>query len=188
MSKDATKNNELVKNYLEAAKAAGMKEPTNSTVGNNGYTLGQQFHSTGLKVVQSEINGKKTAYVAVTTEEGIDLSIKSLMGISSLSGYEVEGEFESESQEAGKKVTTKIKAEVVSNFDFGQVYQPSCRQLLDFIAEADESGFFEGKTITYLGKVVRPYEAKKDSPSASFETYKKGYKRAMAVKVWSVTE
>lgn len=188
MSKDATKSNELVKSYVSAAKAAGMAEPKNSTVGNNGYTLGQQFHGTGLQVVESEINGKKTAYVAVTTEEGIDLSIKSLMGISSISGYETEGEFESESLEGGKKVVSKVKAEVIPDFDFEQVYQPSCRQLLDFIAEADETSFFEGKVITYLGKVVRPYEAKKDSPATSFETYKKGYKRAMAVKLWSVTE
>lgn len=184
--KDSTKNSELVKSYMEAAKKAGMNEPKNSTVGNNGYTLGQQFHSTGMKLVEAEINGKKSVYVAVTTEEGIDLSIKSLMGVSSLSGYETTGEFESESREAGKKVVTKIKAEVVDNFDFEQCFQPSCRQLLDFIAEAEENSFFEGKTITYLGKVVRPYEAKKDSPATSFEAYKKGDKRAMAVKLWSV--
>lgn len=184
--KDATKNSELVKSYMEAAKKAGMNEPKNSTVGNNGYTLGQQFHSTGMKLVETEINGKKSVYVAVTTEEGIDLSIKSLMGVSSLSGYETAGEFESESREAGKKVVTKIKAEVVDNFDFEQCFQPSCRQLLDFIAEAEENSFFEGKIITYLGKVVRPYEAKKDSPATSFEVYKKGDKRAMTVKLWSV--
>lgn len=184
--KDSTKNSELVKSYMEAAKKAGMNEPKNSTVGNNGYTLGQQFHSTGMKLVETEINGKKSVYVAVTTEEGIDLSIKSLMGVSSLSGYETAGEFESESREAGKKVVTKIKAEVVDNFDFEQCFQPSCRQLLDFIAEAEENSFFEGKIITYLGKVVRPYEAKKDSPATSFEVYKKGDKRAMTVKLWSV--
>lgn len=184
--KDSTKNSELVKNYMEAAKKAGMDEPKNNTVGNNGYTLGQQFHSTGMKLVEMEINGKKTVYVAVTTKEGIDLSIKSLMGVSSLSGYETTGEFESESREAGKKVVTKIKAEVVDDFDFEQCFQPSCRQLLDFIAEVEENAFFEGKTITYLGKVVRPYEARLDSPSTSFETYKKGDKRAMAVKLWSV--
>lgn len=186
MSKDSTMNNALVKSYLEAAKKAGMNEPKNNTVGNNGYTLGQQFHSNGMKLVETEINGKKTVYVAVTTEEGIDLSVKSLMGISSLSGYETTGEFESESREAGKKVVTKIKAEVVDDFDFERVFQPACRQLLDFIAEAEENGTFDGKTITYLGKVVRPYEAKKDSPATSFETYKKGDKRAMSVKLWSV--
>lgn len=186
MSKDSTKNDELVKSYLEAAKVAGMSEPKNTTVGNNGFALGQQFHSTGLKLVQSEINGKKTAYIAVTTEEGLDISIKSLMGLTALNGYKTEGEFDSESQEAGKKVVTKVVAEVVSDFDFSRVYQPSCRQLLDFIAECNQSGFFEGKTLTYLGKVVRPYEAKKDSPATSFEVYKKGYKRAMAAKLWSV--
>lgn len=186
MSKDAIKDNRLVKSYLDAAKAAGMKEPANSAIGNNGYALGQQFHGTGLKVVETEIKDKKTVYVAVTTEEGIDLSIKSLMGISSLSGYATEGEFESESLEAGKRVITKVKAEVIPNFDFAQVYQPSCRRILDFIAEADESGFFEGKTITYLGKVVRPFEAKDDSKASSLEVYKRGYKRAMAVKLWNV--
>lgn len=184
MAKDAM-TNEFVKNYVAAAKAANVNV-TNNTIGNNGYTLGQQFHSTGMKVIDTEINGKKSVYVAVTTEEGVDLSVKSLMGLSSLSGYELSGSFESESREAGKKVVTQIKAEVVDNFDFEQVFQPSCRQLLDFIAEADEQSLFDGKTITYLGKVVRPYEAKKDSPATSFEVYKKGDKRAMAVKLWSI--
>lgn len=189
MSKDVTSKtarSAIVKSYLEAAKKAGMNEPKNNTVGNNGYTLGQQFHSNGMKLVETEINGKKSVYVAVTTGEGIDLSIKSLMGISSLNGYETTGEFDSESREAGKKVVTKVKAEVVDNFDFERVFQPACRQLLDFITEAEESAFFEDKIIIYLGKAVRPYEAKKDSPATSSEVYKKGDKRAMAVHLWEV--
>lgn len=56
MSKDAisiTKRNALVKSYIAAWKA-GMNEPKN-----NVYTLGQQFHTTGLKLVESVINNKK---------------------------------------------------------------------------------------------------------------------------------
>lgn len=176
-----TARSAIVQSYLEAVKKTGMSELKNNT-----YTLGQQFHSTGLKLVETEINGKKSVYVAVTTEEGIDLPIKSLMGLSSLNGYEITGVFDSVSRNAGKKVVTKVKAEVVKGFDFERVFQPSCRQLLDFIAEADEQRFFDGKIITYLGMVVRPYEAKRDSPATSSEIYKKGDKRAMAVHLWEV--
>lgn len=183
MSKDAisiTKRNALVKSYIAAWKA-GMNEPKN-----NVYTLGQQFHTTGLKLVESVINNKKAVYVAVTTQEGIDIPIKSLMGNPFFKDYYVAGEFDSVSRKDGKKVVTKVKAEAVDDYDFGRVFQPSCYQPLDFIAEADEQHFFEGKIITYLGKAVRPYEAKKDSPASSFEIYKKGDKRAMAVHLWKL--
>lgn len=179
-----TARSAIVKSYLEAGKKAGvirMTEPKN-----NGYTLGQQFHSTGMKVIESEINGKKAVYVAVTTKEGINLPVKSLMGLSSLNGYETKGVFDSVSRNAGKKVVTKVKAEVVDGFGFERVFQPACRQLLDFIAVAEESAFFEGKIIIYLGRVVRPYESRKDSPATSSEVYKKGDKRAMAVHLWEV--
>lgn len=177
----------IVKSYLEAAKKANMKEPTNNTVGNNGYALGQEFHSTGaLQVVETEINGNKTAYVAVETEEGTLLSIKSLMNISSLQGYETEGKFTSESKEGGKTVSTEVVAKVVDDFSFDDVYQPSTRQLLSFIADCEENSTFKGKTIRYLGTVVRPYTAKKPSPRTSFEKYEAGMQRAMSVRLWSV--
>lgn len=177
-----TERNVLVKSYIAALKNAGIDDRKD----NNVYPLGQQFHPTGLKLVELKINGKKAVYVAVTTKENFNIPIKSLMGISSLSGYEITGVFDSVSRKDGKKVVTKVKAEVVDGFDFGRVFQPSCRQLLDFIAVADEQHFFEGKILTYLGKAVRPYEARKDSPVTSLEIYKKGDKRAMSVHLWEV--
>lgn len=186
MAKDYS-NSAIVKSFQEKAQSAGLKTPEDVTVGNNGYAIGQEFHATGdLKVKETEINGKKAVYVVVETEEGVELSIKSLMNISSLQGYHTEGTFKSESLEAGKTVSKDLTAQVVEGFDFADVYQPTSRQLLSFIADAEESNLFRGKTIRYLGTVVRPYEAKKDSPATSFEKYKAGMQRAMSQKLWEV--
>ena len=178
-------NSALVQKFIEKATACGQNTE-NKDVGNNGYSIGQVFHSTGvIDVREVKIDGKDAVYVAVETKEGIWLSIKSLMSLSSLNGYETEGEHECEYMEGNATLTKKVKAEVVDGFDFNEVYQPTNRAVLSFIADAEEKNLFANKTITYLGTVVRPYIAKKDS-QPGFEKYKKGMKRVMTAKLWSV--
>ena len=176
-------DSEIVKAYAVAA-GKQVSDLKDSNVGSNGYSLGQTFHTTGMRVVPR--TDAVSAYIAVTTSEGTDLSLRSLMGVSSLKGYETSGKFISEFDEKKQKTSREISAEVIDGFDFGDVFQPSCRQFLSFAAECEDTNFWAGKTVEYLGNVVRPYEAKKDSPASSFEKYKAGYKRAMSARLWSV--
>lgn len=200
MAKDLN-NSQMVQNLLAATNALGIRAPKDTTtVGTNGYTIGQQFHATGLKLIQNdgtEPGSVKCAYVAITTKEGVDLSLKSVMSLSSLNGFETEGKFENHHLVMDKKTKKEIEIfdTVEADFgdeDFDRVFQPSTRNLLQFIAEAEgddqNAPFFEGKVITYLGRVVRPYTAKKDSESGSFEKYTRGMQRAMAVRLWAVEE
>lgn len=185
MSKDVS-NSAIRQQFVEAyAKTGNKKNLEEVMVGNNGYAIGQSFTCTGaLKVIEREINGSKAAWVAVETEEGVDVSIKALMNISSLQGYELDGEFETVSLDKNKEVTNKVEAKVIENFDFSMVGQPTTRNLLDFIGEADENQLFKGVQITYLGQAVRPFEAKKDHLTGIGEKYKAGAKRAIVQKLW----
>lgn len=191
MAKDLSKS-AIVKAYKEAAGPNANLD--SKIIGNNGYSVGQEFHATGaLKVVDTTINGNKAVYVAVETTEGVDLSIKSLMGLSSLNGYHTESPEGTEGFEhqwmdkaSDKEYKSKMVApSVVEDFDFADVFQPQSRNLLEFIAIAEEDEIFKGKTIRYLGNVVRPYTATKAS-KGGFEHYKEGAKRAISVKLWSV--
>lgn len=191
--KDLSKS-AIVEAYKQALGPNASKGLETKTVGNNGYTLGQEFHATGvLKVVDTTIQGNKAVYVAVETEEGVDLSVKSLMGLSSLTGYHTESPEGTEGflHQWTEKATDKeykskmIAPSVVEDFDFADVFQPKSRNLLEFIAIAEEEELFKGKTIRYLGNVVRPYVATKPS-KGGFEHYKEGAQRAISVKLWSV--
>ena len=173
-------------NVLQALFAANKNvDPQKSViVGNNGYALGQVFHTTGLTLVPAA--NSIPAYVGITTQEGPTLSLKSVMSISSLNGYYTEGEFINESGTIARKETATVKAEVIEDFAFSEVFQPTTRNFFDFIAKTEKSGFWADRTVTYLGKAVRPYIAKKASPQGSIEKYEKDFKRAMVVKLWSV--
>lgn len=192
MAKDLSKS-AIVSAYKQALGDKAEKLET-KIIGNNGYSLGQEFHATGtLKVVEQEINGNKAVYVAVETTEGVDLSIKSLMGLSSLNGYHTQSPEGTEGFEhqwmdkaSDKEYKSKMVApSVVEDFDFSEAFQPKSRNLLEFIAIAEEEELFKGKTIRYLGTVVRPYVAKKKS-EGGFEHFKEGANRTISVKLWSV--
>lgn len=179
-------SSKLVIDLLAACSANGQQAPKNVAVGNNGYTIGEQFHTTGMELVTTEINGNKMSYVGITTKEGVTISVKSVLGLSSLNGYEMEGEFVAESDnEAGEKIESKVVAKVVKGFEFKNVYHSNLG-LLDYIADCESNKFWEGKILTFLGNVVRSIIARKDSPVTSFEHYKAGYKRCISAKLWNV--
>nr|DAU84796.1 MAG TPA: hypothetical protein [Caudoviricetes sp.] len=186
MAKDLEKS-QLVKDFREAQKANGIKSKNeNPQIGANGYTLGQTFTAEGLEIAYAESNGKKIPYFAITTAGGIKISVRSFMGLSSLNGYELSGEFTRVSRDKAKKpIEHKVLAQVVDDFDFSRCYQPPTRSLLDFVAWAEETNFFNDLTITYLGQVVRPFEAREDSKVA-FDSYLKGDARVMTAKLWSI--
>lgn len=183
-------------NTLNAAlKAAGKEEITEEqaaakNVGNNGYSLGQQFHTTGkVGPVTTTINGTKSVYIGVETKEGIHLSLQKLMNISSMRGFSTTEKAINEtrkSKNAQEVEAKEVTPEIIEEFDFAEVFQPETRNLYDFYAYCVENKVFLNKTITYLGTVVRQLEAKKDSPAGNFELYKKGDKRAMSAPLFKV--
>lgn len=183
--------NELVKNFLADYKTdKGDDYDTTRTAGNNGYSVGQSFTLTGeIDYKRNTINGAKSVYWYLVTEEGAELSLMSLMGVSSPKGYCVDNtkEFSVEFLNSNKKKDSRnVSATVESDFDFSDVWQPPTRNILDLagmIAEGDLN--LKGKTITYLGTIVKEFTAKKDSVQNG-ETVKEGYKRVIETRLWSM--
>lgn len=184
--------NDLVKKFLEDYKDARGKEyDQNRVVGNNGYTVGQSFTLTGeIEYKTNEINGVKSVYWVLLAEGGIELSLMSLMGVSSLKGYCIDNkkEFSVEfyNTKTKDKDTRIVTATVDSDFDFEDVWQPPTRNLLDLagmILEGDLN--LKGKTATYLGTAVKDFTAKKDSEQNG-EKIKESYKRVIETRLWSI--
>jgi hypothetical protein len=184
--------NDLVKKFLDDYKEARGKEYDQTRiVGNNGYSVGQSFKLTGeIEYKTNEINGTKSVYWVLLAEGGIELSLMSLMGVSSLKGYCTDNtkEFPVEFYNASTKSkdTRTVTATVESDFDFEDVWQPPTRNLLDLagmILEGDLD--IKGKTVTYLGTVVKDFTAKKDSEQNG-EKVKKDYKRVIETRLWSM--
>lgn len=191
--------NELVKKFLEKYSetrgADKAKELVERTVGNNGYSVGQTFTLLGtIDFKEQTINGTKTVYWYLPTKEGVDLSLMSLMSVSSLKGYSNDSvEIESYTKTgAGKNAQETMKTRTVtpdftpdeSNFD--AVWQPVSRHLLTLVAMiADGEVNLVDKTATFLGTAVKPIIAKKDGEQNG-EMYHAGYKRAIETKLWSI--
>lgn len=191
-TKDFTKES-IVNDVNEARKALGLSELTKAqiqrTTGQNGIAVGQTVKFTGNVnlAVPVEVNDKITgSFIGVELDNGLHISLNRLMGISSMQGYATEGTFENVHREGSKIVTNEVKAEVIEDFSFDDVFQPSSRNLFEFAAHVKSTNFFAGKQATLIGKVVREFPAKNDSPAGSFESYKKGDKRAMTATLWRV--
>jgi hypothetical protein len=196
MSKKALEN-AFVKNFVDvtteklgADKAAKLE---NKEVGDNGVDVGTKFTLTGgIKVVETNNDaGKTTAvWVALETKEKKDLSLQSLMGASSSSGY-IFADSEtntaiSEKLEDAEKVETTHTATAKAS-DFKNQWVPQTRDFLDLVAHiADNPDYLKGKTATYLGTMVKQITAKNDSSAEMFEVYEKGFKRAIVTKLWSI--
>ena len=189
--KDYSKN-ELIQKFLTDYKDARGKEyDQNRIVGNNGYSVGQSFKLTGeIEYKTIEINETKSVYWVLLAEGGVELSLMSLMGVSSLKGYCTDNkkEFPVEfyNTKTKDKDTRTVTATVDTKFDFEDVWQPPTRNLLELagmIAEGDLN--LKGKTVTYLGTVVKDFTAKKDSEQNG-EKVKEGYKRVIETRLWSI--
>jgi hypothetical protein len=186
---------QFVKDFLSVYAANGGKkteaELLAKNVGNNGYVIGQEFTLTGdIKTATSEINGAKQTYIVLTTEEGTELSLQTLMGVSSLKGYVfgedvvIEFDGKDENNEAVKK-SRKVRADFDKG-DFENVWMPATRNLLTLAGMIAEKHInLAGKTASYLGTAVKPITAKKKGESNG-EKFKEGYARAIETKLWSV--
>jgi hypothetical protein len=186
---------QFVKDFLSVYAANGGKkteaELLAKNVGNNGYVIGQEFTLTGdIKTATSEINGAKQTYIVLTTEEGTELSLQTLMGVSSLKGYVfgedvvIEFDGKDENNEAVKK-SRKVRADFDKN-RFDEVWMPATRNLLTLAGMIAEKHInLTGKTATYLGTAVKPITAKKKGESNG-EKYNVFYARAIETKLWSI--
>jgi hypothetical protein len=190
-NKKAYLENAFVQEFIEAYKAVKgdekAKDLLDRTVGNNGYTLGQSFTLTGkIERKTNTINNEKQVYIILPTNEGTDISLMSLMGVSSLKGYDLENTCEVEFGTAQKKQSRVVKTELVEDFDFADVWQPASRNLLE-LAGMIASGDLDltNRTTTYLGTAVKPIISKKKGEQNG-EKFEVGFKRAIETKLWSV--
>jgi hypothetical protein len=158
----------------------------NSSVGSNGQALGDEITFTGeinMAVPFKDDKGNViSTYIGAKTTTGTWFSIRRMMGISSMKGYFTEGEFP---HETGKRkfkaknseeldasyACTMVKAEVVEDFDFSDVYQPEDRNLYRFATMLKATNALENVTSQYLGSVVKTYKAKSANPPEAFESW-----------------
>lgn len=161
---------EFVKNFLATYTANHGEERANKQkdrmVGNNGYAIGQEFHLTGEIAVNEmkDEKGKVTAtYIVLRTEEGVDLSLMSLMGVSSLNGY-AKGDEKvlNEWKEGNTKKSEEVGNDLIADFDFSRTWKPATRNLLDLAGMIAENEIdLKGSVVTYCGTVVKSITAKK---------------------------
>ena len=170
-----------------------------------GTQVGDTFTLTG-EVAIGEIQNSKNVYLAVLTDTGEKISIKSLIP-QSVAGYNdklavdeltplADGE-----NEADHKADENYK-EVEATFDEGVAggaaseVVKSNKLLLDHGTRSDIELYgliseklwnCKGFKLTYCGKVVHQTKATKNYPFGEHDI-KKGARRAMTVSVWKVTK
>ena len=185
---------EFVKGFLATYTANHgadrAEKQINRMVGNNGYTPGQEFHLTGeIKVAEmKDEKGKVTAtYIVLPTAEGVDLSLMSLMGVSSLKGYATDGDTITEEwKEGNAKKTREHKNDLIADFDFNRTWKPATRNLLDLAGMIAEKEIdLAGATVTFAGTAVKQFTAKK-AGEQNGEKWDKDYKRVISTKLWYV--
>ena len=188
--KEIIKNSVVLKKYVKESKDFGNREvdlDKAKIIGNNGYVIGQQFELTGIvdTVPVTDADGKPTeVYTGIETTTGQWLSLKSLMGLSSLRGYVLDGTMtDTQKNEHFAKVADDVTEQFIG--------WPDCptRDLYDLTAriEAGEVNM-KGKTVTYKGQVYRPFTAKKGGQKdfLSGLVIKKGDQRAQDAKLWEI--
>lgn len=195
---------ELNKKLAADGKTTFTEKRIKANVG-GGIQVGDTFTLTG-DVCVAEIADSKNVYLAVLTDTGEKLSIKSLIS-QSVAGYNdilavneltplADGE-----KEADHKADENYH-EVEATFDEGVAGKPaseivkSNKELLDHGTRSDIELYgliteklwsCKGLKLTYCGKVVRQTKATKDYEFGE-NTVKKGARRAMTVSVWKVAK
>jgi len=182
-NKDFTTPVVILQYYKAGEKGATLLK--HDTV--DSISLGQEFHATGvLKVVEKIVDGTNYVDIVVETKEKIDISVKSIMGLSSFKFYHTDGEYISESLDGDRLVEEKVFAQVVDDFRFDDVYHATIHGFIDYVAYAATINFFADKVIRYLGVAVRQYTARRDSPPNFVLKYKAGMRRVITKQLWEV--
>ena len=171
-------SSELLKKYATIRKQADSKwvDDTKNVrnAGNNGYVIGQTFELDGTFGVEEIKNGNKVTgcFFACGTKQGVKLSLASLMGLSSLNGYKLEGEDTAYLEPIGENGPTdkqkadsiKYTAKVADDVDDTFIGWEDCptRDIYDLVVRIEnEQVKLEGMTVEYKGQVIRGWDAKK---------------------------
>ena len=170
-----------------------------------GTQVGDTFTLTG-DVCIAEIAGSNNVFLAVLTETGEKLSIKSLIP-QSVAGYTDKNavnelaplaDGENEADHKADENYQEIKAtfdESVAGKAASEIVK-SNKELLDHGTRSDIELYglisekiwnCKGLKLTYCGKVIRQTKASKDYEFGE-STVKKGARRAMSVSVWKVSK
>lgn len=189
-NKKAYLENETIKAFLAQYKSIhNGEEYKEKRIGTNGYTVGQEFILTGeVKFKTEEFNGKASIYWYLPADQGrTELSLATLMGVSSLKGY-TNGVIVEYLDEEEQKATRNVSSDIdVTKFDFKQVWQPQTRNLLelvDYIMNNPE--YLKGKKVKFLGTATKPFRAKETKTDLNGEKFAQGYTRCIETKLWSV--
>ena len=195
---------ELSKKLVDMGKPELTENRIKRLVG-GGTQVGDTFTLTG-EVCIAEIAGSDNVFLAVLTDTGEKISIKSLIP-QSVAGYKDLHAVNELAPLADGENETDHKAdenyqEIEATFDEGVAGKTaseivkSNKELLDHGTRSDIELYgliseklwnCKGLKLTYCGKVVRQTKASKDYPFGKFDV-KKGARRAMTVSVWKVAK
>lgn len=186
--KEIVSKSEILKSFKSEAEALGrtVDLENEKRVGSNGYNIGQSFTLTGeIKIAKvTNGNGETTGvYLALPTKEGVDLSLQSLMGLSSLRGYEMQGEAD---DSTGNHYDAEVAGDVKKDF-VGWKNLPS-RDLYEMAARIESGDIkLEGKKVTYKGRVFRKWNARQAGTDLTTgQSYAEGDARVSRVQLWHV--
>lgn len=184
----------------DAINAAILAAGGTNTIGTNGGAdpSKDQTNSRGFEVdkvytvdsiIVAKVDGSSTAYPAVKFTNGQTASLRNFIRYS-ISGYAKEGTLISEGMDKKKVTTTEITLETSDmvkrdDFDKGDLYMTEYTNAWMLYYDLTKKVVELPKELKYLGKVGRQWEAKKDSPSNSFDTYKAGQKRVSTLNLWT---
>ena len=202
-SVDIVANSKLLKTFQEQYNHYHPEKTINvlqeHIVGRNGYYLGQQFHATGVVYpapIKNDKGEQTGVYLALTTTEGVDISLAAVMGVTSLRGYTLEGTLkeyragvdEKDLNEFTAEVTDKVKTQAAKNNQFNGWDIPT-RDLYKLAAmiEAD-ANLIKGKTITFEGIALRPVRRRKTDTDFNNIEWKAGDLSIITQRLWSVSQ
>lgn len=161
----------------------GAEKAQSTNVGTNGFDKGQKFVIVGVQA--AKIAGSENEFVAFACADGTAISVKQVMGLSSLQGFSAEEgvEFVNEfyTKENPEKQTEIVTSKGCDTPE--KRFNPSTRNFYDFVKS--EAFSMIGGTLVYLGEVIRQNTMKK-KPVKVFGTqmWEPGYKRTQTAKLW----
>lgn len=185
--KEIVSKSAILGEFKKQAEALGrtVNLEEEKRVGSNGYNIGQTFTLDGtIKIAKVSRNGETTGvFLALGTKEGVDLSLQSLMGLSSLRGYELTGEAD---DSTGNHYDAEVAADVKKDF-IGWKNLPT-RDLYELAARIEAGEIvLKDKRITYKGRVFRKWVARTAGTDLTTgQSYAEGDKRVSRVQLWQV--
>lgn len=185
--KEIVSKSAVLSEFKKQAEALGrtINLEEEKRVGSNGYNIGQTFTLDGTIKISKVSRGTEVTgvFLALGTKEGVDLSLQSLMGLSSLRGYELSGEADdSTGNHYDAEVAPDVKKDFVGwkNLKTRDLYEMAALIEAGDIKVAD-------KKVTYKGRVFRKWVARNAGTDLTTgQAYAEGDQRVSRVQLWQV--